>query len=600
VNRALVDLVVWSARGRLVRRARLLRQPRYLIASLVGVCYVGLVLVRRVFAGRHAAPLALPAGPYAELIPLALGLGLAAGMTCAWLLASSKPALRLTETELDVLLPAPLPRRQIILYSLLRQQPGLLTSTLVIFLLRGGLSGGNPLLRFAGLWALFTLFDLHLKGVSLWKARLPELPPAAAGLRRATAIAVGTAWWGALLAAFTVAWRTATAAGASPAGDDGAFLLAFARAAAHGPAGPLLAPFRWVASTLPTGAPLPAASAVALVALVGLHVEWVARSRAAFEEATLERARRASMRKSTSKRELRARRARHREPFLLAPAGAPELAIVWKNLMLRGRTRLTTQAALLAGVAALLTGVAALFGAPAAAAVAMTGAALLCAIPLIAGIMFRNDLRADLLQIDLLRTWPVAGPRLVLAEVLAPAINAFLVMALGCGLVIAGAAGDALSGGGAHIALQLGRIAGSPPWLTLPVLLGSLLLAGLPVALLSLAVQNLAALLLPSWVGLGLASRRGTAVLGQRLLMSFGHLLVMAVAALPVLLAAGGAVGIHTSLGLRLHLWELPALAAVTALLVGAEAALVLRLAGSVWSRLDPSGEILAAAAEEG
>lgn len=601
MNRALLDLVVWSVRGRLLRRARLLRQPRYLIASLVGACYLGLVLVPRVFGGRHAASRALPTGTYEEAIHLALALGLATAMTCAWLLASSKPALRLTETELDFLLPAPLPRRQIILYSLLRQQPGLLTSTLVVFLLRGGLSGGNPLIRLAGLWALLTVSDLHLKGISLWKARLPELPPAAAGLRRALAITLGTAWWAALLAASTTAWRAVTAAGAPPRGDTPAFLAAFARAMASGPAGILLAPFRWLASALSAGPLLSAASAAVLLALVGLHVEWVARSRASFEEATLERARRASARKGVSKRELRARRARHREPFLLAPAGAPELAIAWKNLMLRGRSRLTTQAALLAGATALLTGIAAFFGAPAAAAVTVTGIALICVIPLVAGLLLRNDLRNDLLYADVLRTWPIAGPRLVLAEVLAPAINVFQVMLLGCGLTIAGALGDALSGGEAKIIASLpGRISGSPPLLLLPVLLGSLLLAGLPVAVLSLAVQNLAALLLPSWVGLGMATRRGTAVLGQRLLVSFGHLLVMAVAAVPVLLALGGAAGVHASLGLGLHLWELPVLAAVTALLVGAEAALVLRLAGSAWSRLDPSAEILAAAAEEG
>jgi len=190
VNRALVDLVLLSVRGRLLRRVRLLRQPRYLAATIAGLCYFVLVLGPRLFpGGRRHLPRGFPSGDFDAVLHLCFGLALALAMTSLWLLVSAKPSLRLSETEIDFLLPAPLPRRDIILYSLLRQQPGLLASALVVFFLRGSRVGGWNLLGFVSLWALLTLADLHLKGVSLWKARLNEIPPAAAGLRRTVAVA---------------------------------------------------------------------------------------------------------------------------------------------------------------------------------------------------------------------------------------------------------------------------------------------------------------------------------------------------------------------------------------------------------------------------
>ncbi|HEY2737045.1 MAG TPA: putative ABC exporter domain-containing protein, partial [Thermoanaerobaculia bacterium] len=137
MNRGLLDLIILSVRGRLLRQARLLRQPRYLIAFLAGLAYLARLLIPRIFAGA-AAYRGLPAtGAYDDALHLGLGLALAAVVTGVWLLASSQAALRLNESEIDFLLPAPIPRRQIILYSLLRQQPGILTSVLVVYVVRG-------------------------------------------------------------------------------------------------------------------------------------------------------------------------------------------------------------------------------------------------------------------------------------------------------------------------------------------------------------------------------------------------------------------------------------------------------------------------------
>jgi hypothetical protein len=332
-----------------------------------------------------------------------------------------------------------------------------------------------------------------------------------------------------------------------------------------------------------------------VLALVALHGAWVVRSRVSFEEATLERARRESARKGVSRQERRARNARHHEAFRLAPAGPPEAAIAWKNLMLRTRAPLGRSAALMAVIPLVLGGVAAYFGPPVTILVAIFGIALLCGIPLFAGLVLRNDLRTDLLHTDLLRTWPLRGSRLVLAELLAPAANALLLMLLGCGMVAAGVIGETLNQGEDRILQLPALLAGGHPLLLLPVLLASLLLVGLAVALLSLAILNLAVLLVPSWIGLGLNIRRGTAVLGQRLLVGLGYLLAMVVAALPVLLLPGAAAALHVFQRVPFHVWEIPLLAVVTALILGIEVAILVRLAGSVWERMDPSRELLTA-----
>jgi hypothetical protein len=578
---------------------RLLRQPRYLAASLAGAVYFAWVLSHSLFrrfygfgGGRGAGPSSAEIGQYDAAIHLGLGFALAAAMTVAWLLVSSKPALRLNETEIDFLLPAPLPRRQIILYSLLGQQPGLLTSTLVIFLVRGGSrAGGRTLLGLLALWAFLTLVDLHLKGISLWKARLREIPAGAAVLRRGLAIALAALWWIALLAALSAAWGAV-----SRQADPQALAAALARAVDGGSAGKLLAPFVWITTPVSGAVLPPLAGLLLLLAAVALHVVWVVSSRASFEEATLERARRAGARKGVSRQELRARRSRQNEPFRLAPAGPPEAAILWKNLMLRGRTPLSRLVKLLAGTVVAAAAATALFGEVAAAIVTVTGLGLLCGIPLIAGLILRNDLRTDLLFLDVLRTWPIPARRLVLAELLAPATNAFLALLLGCGLVAAAAVGGGL---GRVRLLPAAVFGGFPPLLALPVLLACALVTGMAVALLSLAVQNLAVLLLPSWVGLGLSTRRGTAILGQRILVGVGHLLAMTVAALPTLVVVAAVVALHVVFKAPFHLWELPMLTGVAALLLGLKVALLVRLAGTVWERMDPSQEMLTAAENE-
>jgi ABC-2 type transport system permease protein len=658
VNRALLEILWRSLRGALVRRARRLRRPRYLITFLASAAYFGFLVLPSFlnWARRARGPFGPGArgaegpaglaggagGEGAQLAVLAVALILAAGTTLLWALASSKPALRLSEADINLLLPAPLPRRKVIELALWKQQAGLLFGALVVTLFRGY---GSPATRFGRLftaWALLTLISLHGKGVSLWKARLREVAPAAAVRRVGMAITVAVAYWTALALALRAALvgaagsapASAAAAGVAPAAAGLADLRDALHRLATSPAPvltALLAPFRWLAGAalggawgavgatasggLPGGAHPGAGlqgagaggvggltAALFLGALVVAHYEWVVRSRAHFEDAVVERARRqVDQRFRRPALPPPAARARRREPFHLASTGLPEVAIFWKNLLIPGRRPLTRRIlqVALAGAAAWAIGVA--LGAPLAyvAPVAGAGFMLLAMVPPFAGLSLRHDLRMDLLQLEVLRPWPVPGWRLVAAELLAPAATAVSWTLTGYAVLV----GAVLADGGelktigqaaslaGFAAARSGGGAGVPG--AIVAFASALLIAGIPVTLLSGAVQNVAALMLPGWVTLGPERRRGSGLAGQRLLVFVGQMLALLVGLLPAALLVGAALLVEGWLGIPLAPWQAPLLALLAALPLLAEIGLLVRAGGAFWDRLDPSQELL-------
>jgi ABC-2 type transport system permease protein len=622
VNRALWELLARDLRGRLRRRLRLLRKPRYLVASLVGAAYFLFFVVPR-FGGawvveRHGGP-GGPAGfpglggqatlagyrTVAAAVPLAIALVLALGTTLAWALASSQPALRLSEAELHLLLPAPLARRAVFSYALAKQQIGVLAGALIVTLLRGAAWPGQRLLRFVTSWTLLTLIDLHLKGVSLWKARLRDLPPARARLQVALACTLAALFWSALGGSL---WRIAASAGGALPPWDLAKLQAIVDGAAAGLPGILLAPFVWLARPLtvfflaPAGGVALAGSALFALALLAAHYEWVLRSRGRFEEASLAAAQRRLRQQAARRggRRLPPPRARQREPFALPPAGRPEIAVYWKNLLLSGRSPLRGRALLLGALCGLLAAVNLAFGAPPALASSLggVGIALMLCLPPFAGLWLRHDLRADLREVEILRAWPLAGRRLVAAELLAPATAALFTLCAGYGLLLAGVlpAWLAAAGGAVQPLFGAARGGAGPSWNAAAVVLGACALPlGLAVALLSIAVQNLAALSLPGWMDLGFGQRRTAAVTGMRLLVVLVHLVAMVLGLLPAALVLGALALLHALLGWSWHLAEAPVAALAAAAPLLAEVWALVRLAGSRWERLDPSAELLAA-----
>jgi len=604
VNGGLVELALLTFRGRIVRRLRLLREPRYLLASLAGVAYFLFFLGRQLGSWHGSRPERALPQELTAILPWMGGLGIACVTTLLWAFSSSKPALRLSEAEIHFLLPAPLSRRQVLAYALWKQQVGILTGALVVAFLRGAGPPGQRLSRFFATWALFTLLDLHGKGVSLWKARLAEIPAAQARRQGAAAVTILAAFW-ALLGWSLLRVVREVRGGAGGSAIDLDALRQIAAAAVAGLPGRLLTPFAWISRPL-FGDLAGGWVALYLLLLLAVHSEWVLRSRGRFEEASLERARRQlerGRRRAGGLRPLRPStlRSRGRQPFALPPAGRPELAIFWKNLTLGSRLPLRWRAAALAVPPVVLLAVLLASGAPEVLLATLSGICLgsFLMVPPLCGLFLRHDLRADLRELETLRPWPIAGWRLLAAELLAPATTALALLGSTYGLVLAAGVASAILGGeGRHRGLSDifgGGGAGATGPLTLLVCgYGSLLVVGMAVALLSIAIQNLAILLLPAWLGTAPRGRRGAAVTGQRLLVFLGHVLTLAAGlVVPALLVGVVLLVQWGGMGIAPTVAEGPLLALLVALPVLAEVALLVRLGGARWDRLDPSREIL-------
>jgi ABC-2 type transport system permease protein len=598
VNGALLELAWLTFRGRIVRRLRLLRQPRYLLASLFGAAYFLFFVVRQLRSWQTLRGQGSLAPRTLALLPWGIGLGIALLATLVWAFASAKPALRLSEAEIHFLLPAPLSRRQILAYALWKQQIGVLTGAVLLVFLRGAGPPGQRFSRFFATWALFTLFDLHLKGVNLWKARLAEISRPAARFQAVAVVAVALAFWGLLLGSL---WRIARGFPAGSPFDPGV-LSGIAAAAVAGLPGRLLTPFAWIGRPL-LGDLAGGALVLYLLGLLFVHFEWVLRSRGRFEEAALERARRQLERAERFRRGGGRRRpaasSRHREPFALPPTGRPELAIFWKNLTLSSRRPLRWRAGVLAALFAALLGAALAFG-PSAAIVGILsgiGIPILVLMPPFCGMFLRNDLRTDLRELETLRPWPIPGWRLLGAELLAPATMALTILASGYGLVLIAGISAVTWAGRTPEALAALRIfpgnlaAGPVPLLVLGY--GSVFLAGLAIALLSIALQNVATLLLPVWLGSTPQSRRGAAVTGQHLLILLAHTIGLLAGLFVPIFLLSLVLLVQWHFDVDLTYAEGPLLALLVILPVLAEVALLVRLGGARWDALDPSREIL-------
>jgi len=220
---------------------------------------------------------------------------------------------------------------------------------------------------------------------------------------------------------------------------------------------------------------------------------------------------------------------------------------MWKNLIMVGRY--LSAKALLILVPLLLA-----FGIPfakrGAAGItnAIGGFSIFFAVMLVilGPMMARNDLRQDLGNLAMLKTWPIRGASLVRGEVLAPA--AILTALVWIFAIV--------------IAIFLpARFGISAPF----IVAGILLAPG--IILVQLLVQNAIAVMFPSWVRIGRNQPRGIDVMGQRMIMTLGMLLTLVVALLPAALLAAATGYLVYAMTHAVHV-ILPASIAAAALLV--------------------------------
>jgi hypothetical protein len=246
------------------------------------------------------------------------------------------------------------------------------------------------------------------------------------------------------------------------------------------------------------------------------------------------------------------------------------LAILWKNLILVGRYASLRSLVRFVPVVVFAAAVTARGGhgvADTLGAICLFGVAVTV---LLGPQMTRNDLREDLPHLAVLRTWPIRGAAMVRGEVLGPTA----ILAAVASLFVLGAA-------------LMARLPTTALGLASRASLTAAALIVIPgIILMQVVVQNAMALLFPSWVQIGPRRRGGGVdVMGQRLLMLAGLLLVFVVALLPASIVAG-VVGLAIYRTVHVVPVIIPALLALSVLVV--EGLISMEMLGRVFERTDP------------
>jgi hypothetical protein len=600
--------IVGATRRRLAR----LREPRYLAGGLVGGLYLYFWFIGPLLHGglrhRGSGPAFQLSPELAMLLQVLAAAALALNASLLWLFHGGTPALHVTEAEVQFLAPAPLPRRALLHFSLIRTELALLFSAFVVAWVMGRAFVPHFWQAVVAAFLVFSTLQLHVVGHTFWQARWSEAQPATRHLMHAATAAA------ALLGLSVLAWlvamvRAAVAIllvrpGEAPVTNFADFSL---RAQALHGLHPwtvgfvpqvLLAPFRAVL------APALAADSLAFVkalpaalAILAAHYVWVVRANVRYEEAALEGARRAAARLGRRRggrlRGLPSEARRLNVPFPLPSGGRPELAVFWKNLISRGRVRLSRAAALWVGAMLFV------LAASGACAVAYPGVAM--PVLLVIGIAsagpalgvtlalpmsYRNDFREDLENAAVLRAWPLSPSRLAAAELAAP-----LVRSIGAAwaLVSFGVVGIA----GGRLALAWNGTpwtegnAGPVPthWIAPALFALAILMPALAAAI--LVVQNAAVLAFPAWFPPG-GQRPGFEATGTRLISFAATLLLVLFALTPAALVASLAAWLTWRL---LGPWSLVPAAAIGSVPVWVGVAAGVALLGRLFARFDVSAE---------
>lgn len=555
-----------SMKNRLRRLSRRLREPRYLLGLLVGAAYVWMMFLRRGVRLPRGMTDTAAVGQFTGPMQLIGSLFLFVTAAIAWAVPGAGKPIAFTRPEVQFLFTAPVTRRALLHYKLLRSQLGILMSSALVTLVVRPTTLASGWMLVVGLWVVLAAVRLHLMGVALSRSSLAQHGRSGTA-RQWLPLAAVMGAVGILAVTVIRAWP---ALSAMP--DFETVFPELERLSQTGAAAVVLWPFRALVR-LPLSASPAAflAHVPAAFAIVALNYVWVLRADAAFEEASAEHAERQVRDRRTPKPVARGAQSM---PFRLAPDGPAETAILWKNLILLGRyASLRTLFAFLPVI--VLFGIAAQSeDSRGIARVIATMALPLAAIAVLVGPqVMRNDLRQDLAQLALLKTWPVGGAAMIRGQVLAPTVA---VTAIAWLLLLVGA----LFGGDPRP-----EIAGQSPLLQdrLSFLVAAAVLA-LPLILSQTIVQNALAVVFPAWVSIGTSRGRGIDAMGQRLLLVVANLLALLLVVLPGAVVGGGvALAVYALTGTVLIV--IPALLA--AVVVLAECWVATALLGRVLDRTD-------------
>lgn len=557
-------------RNKVNRRLARLRSPRYAIALLVGIAYFYFIFDgESLFRGRAQEDTS-PGGGVNVLIGIA-PFFLAILAAKWWLGGGARHALAFLPAEVNILFTAPLTRKQLIQFKLLRAQPALLFSALFFTLIMRG-SPAPWWLRLPAVWLLLSTVHLHQLAAELVHSSARQ--HGRAGWRRMRVAVVLFA-----LGIGSLVWSLVRALPQVRAAQDGEAAFALLRnALVSPPANIALAPFRLLVAPLAAGGlgewlvPF----TVGLLVLIA-HYLWVVRLDVAFEESAAEAGARVAamaeaMRAGRRVNILGSMGRRKVKPpwFSLRPQGEPAVAILWKNVLY-----FTRNSSAFLAIAALV--VATLFGVVAYVEELKLSAAFLASgitLLVMSGVLFffgplafRNDLRMDLKKIELLRTLPLNGTRMVAAQL---ASSTTAITTTQFALLIPGVLLLLLSGGGPENLVLLALLA---------------LLAFPALNAIALGIQNGLALAFPVWTRIGAEQVGGIEHMGQQIMTMVGAAALLMLALVPALLV--GAVCGAALFPLFGRLTFIPgAFGSIAALY--AEVFLLIGWLGGMYDRLDP------------
>ena len=589
---ALLYLRLTSLKNLVAYRIRRLKQPRYLIGAAAAFAYLYLSIWRRTGLARAGGAAFSGVGTIiVAVICVFMSTTALLRIVYAWISPPEAPGLQFSEAEITFLFPAPLSRRKIIHFRLLSAQLAILFTAVLMAVVfnRFAFAGGSRLVRAIGIWVILSTFGLHLSGTNLAIARLKE-KSGRFGLWRAGAVAV------ILLYIFAVVWSAVTVI------NKESFESLSPDSGLGGLTGHLLSssPLRWLilpfeivfAPYFATNLSGFLLAIIPALGVQGIHYYWVSSTEYRFEEGSI-----ALAQKRTSIREAMAlgespkvgafKPKAQPGPFPLSPTGPQEIAFLWKNLLSMRSSILSRRTILMA---LLITGWLSFALGPVLSHRHGRGGGLdfyapiiviFCAIAagytlLLGPQIARQDLRTDLPNADILKTFPIASWRLALGEILAPATVLSLVLWF---LII--------------ICAFLIDTRGQLEWLTpdVRVTAALCLAAASPVlCVVQLIVPNLIMLLLPGWFQASRSRAGGIELFGQRVILGIAQLLIALLVAAPGALAA--AVIIFSSqhwVGVSLAI--LLAALVVLPIMVG-EVAVGLWCIGERFDRFDPSTEI--------
>jgi ABC-2 type transport system permease protein len=574
---ALLYLRITTFKNIVVSRLKRLKQPKYMLGGIAGAAYVYAMFFRR--PRFNPTDIAIPGEVVTATLSMAAMALLGTALIC-WLWPRERSALKFSEAEIAFLFPAPLSRRTIINYQLISAQAGILLTALIVsfFSRRWSAMQGDAGIRLLGWWIIVATFSLHLMGSSFVLTRL--LDRGYTSLRRffviagvVLAIVLGIGAW---------IWNDVYAPNRNDFESFAAFSNYLVAMLNAGPLPWLLAPFKAVVKPLfaPDWMSFSRALFPALL-IYALHYVWVVRSEVSFEEASIAKAEKKAAKVAAFKQGrygLTEKKAKARvAAFDVSSAKRVEFAFMWKNLLasasyLRVRTFVIAAAILVVSNALLSANMIYLAIRPAIGiAMLVFGGYVLAFGPFVA----RQDLRNDLPNTDILKTYPLHGWQIILGEILAPVVVLTAMMWI--------------------VLLGVGLTAQSPrlPWLTPELRIFGVLGIGLIVPFLS-AVQiltlNAAAVIFPAWIQNNQGPSGGIDVMGQRLLFMAGNVLIVGAALVPA--SAAGAFVFFISRWVSGDVIAIIFGTTAVAATLGAEIWIGIRLLGMQFEKFDLSAEL--------